>query len=242
MAGYQDMNSLADTLRRSGLAASASEAVRMAQSIMHTEKKVTTDFDTRRNQIDKGLEKKSYKAEIDDIIAKTDFSKKDFYVPVSGYRKPIATEVPVAQPTVVQPVAPAAPVVEPVAIEREHKSMMQNSEILTIDLDSDTSLKELMDADAERVYEDKPQQTTTSAENINESTKDIDFVYLDKEQAPREEEVKSIPAAPTDEFILDLEEEKPAPVAAPEPPKPEPVQRQELPRVDLMQHFNFGKR
>ena len=86
------MNLLAETLAKNGLASSQTEAIRMAQNIISTEKKVMNDFDVKANKIDEGLsntkeEPKTYQEEIDELIEKTDPSRKDYNVMVSGYKK-----------------------------------------------------------------------------------------------------------------------------------------------------------
>ena len=84
----QRMETLAQTLKNTGLAASATEAVRMAQNIIKTENRVSNDFDKKKDVIDKQDENqyKDSKEEILDLIEKTSFeNKKNFFVPIKGY-------------------------------------------------------------------------------------------------------------------------------------------------------------
>ena len=80
-----NMNVLAQTLARSGLAMSANEAMRMAQSIADTESIVTKGFNKGVSRIEENFEtkKRTYQEEIDYLIEKTSFSKKDFHIPIS---------------------------------------------------------------------------------------------------------------------------------------------------------------
>ncbi len=86
-----NVNSLAETLAKSGLVSSTSQAVAMAKDIMGTEKRVSSHFDKENEKIEDGLtrekDKKTYKEEIDELIEKTSPEKKDFHVMVSGYKK-----------------------------------------------------------------------------------------------------------------------------------------------------------
>jgi len=85
-----DVNSLAETLARTGLASSPSEAKRKAQSIMKTESKVAHNFDTKNQKYDKKLrteKKKSYREEIDDLIQKTSMENKKYHIPIKGYTR-----------------------------------------------------------------------------------------------------------------------------------------------------------
>lgn len=83
-----NLNSLAETLAKTGLASSTSQAMMMAQNIMGTEKRVAQHFDGKTNEIDKDLSRKrTYDEEIQDLIQKTSPEKKDFHYMVSGYKK-----------------------------------------------------------------------------------------------------------------------------------------------------------
>jgi hypothetical protein len=87
------LNNLAETLTKSGLASSASQAMLMAKNIMGTEKKVSKDFDGKATQINRDLtEKKTYQEEIDELIQKTSPEKKDFHYMVSGYKRAVVKE------------------------------------------------------------------------------------------------------------------------------------------------------
>lgn len=86
------LNNLAETLAKNGLACSASEAMRMAKSILGTEKKVARHFDDEAEKIDESLSKKTYQEEIDDLIEKTSPEKKDFHYMVSGYKNDASRE------------------------------------------------------------------------------------------------------------------------------------------------------
>jgi len=83
------MNNLASVLEKNGLAASASQAMKMAENILGTEKRVSKNFDAKNKIIDDGLSKnkKTYQEEIDDLIEKTSPEKKDFHYMVSGYKE-----------------------------------------------------------------------------------------------------------------------------------------------------------
>jgi len=88
---YQNVSALAETLARTGLAASANEALRMAESITGTEKKVARHFDEQKEIIDEQLIKKqnpkSYRDEIEELIQKTSPENKDYHIMVSGYQR-----------------------------------------------------------------------------------------------------------------------------------------------------------
>jgi len=87
------LNNLAETLTKSGLASSASQAMLMEKNIMGTEKKVSKDFDGKATQINRDLtEKKTYQEEIDELIQKTSPEKKDFHYMVSGYKRAVVKE------------------------------------------------------------------------------------------------------------------------------------------------------
>jgi hypothetical protein len=140
------MNLLAETLAKNGLASSQTEAIRMAQNIISTEKKVMHDFDSKANKMDDDLSAKrevpkTYQEEIDELIEKTDPSKKDYHVMVSGYKKdqtmkevdqllaevkaePKVEEVapvsePIVQAPVIEPVSTPVQVKEPVPVVEE---------------------------------------------------------------------------------------------------------------------------
>ena len=88
-----NLNSLAETLARTGLASSSTQAIMMAKSIIGTEKKVSKHFDGKANEIDTSLsKKKSYNEEIHDLIQKTSPEKKDFHYMISGYKKDVEKE------------------------------------------------------------------------------------------------------------------------------------------------------
>ncbi len=100
---------LAETLARTGLAASATEAAKMAQSIMGTDRKVSEHFNKQNDKIDKSLSRKrTYEEEIDYLIQKTSPENKNYHIPVRGFTRddePIEdnepvekVEIPVAEP------------------------------------------------------------------------------------------------------------------------------------------------
>ena len=90
MVQEQKLQALADTLSKSGLACSPNEALRMAESIAGTEKRVAKNFDEKNQRIDESLERKrSYKEEVDYLIEKTSPENKDFHIPIKGYSREI---------------------------------------------------------------------------------------------------------------------------------------------------------
>jgi hypothetical protein len=84
-----NMSTLAQTLARSGLAMSANEAMRMAQSIADTESIVTKGFNQGVDRIESTYEtkKRTYQEEMDYLIQKTSFDKKEFHNPIAGYSR-----------------------------------------------------------------------------------------------------------------------------------------------------------
>jgi len=87
MIANQQIQTLADTLAKSGLAASPNEAIRMAQNIIGTEQRVAKEFDKKNNAIDQKLEKRSYEDEVNYLIEKTSPENKKFHIPIKGYVK-----------------------------------------------------------------------------------------------------------------------------------------------------------
>lgn len=85
------IESLAETMRRTGLATSASDAIRMAKNIIGTEQKVSSGFN--RYSQPAPQKTKSYQEEIDDLIRKTSPEFKEYHVPIKGYRKEEAPAV-----------------------------------------------------------------------------------------------------------------------------------------------------
>ena len=88
-----NMNVLAETLAKTGLASSTTQAMMMAKNIMGTEKRVSKHFDGKANEINKNLSrKKSYDEEIQDLIQKTSPEKKNFHYMISGYKQAVEKE------------------------------------------------------------------------------------------------------------------------------------------------------
>ncbi|MFH2020056.1 MAG: hypothetical protein ABIJ34_01465 [archaeon] len=85
-----NVNLLAETLARSGLAMSPNEAQRMARSIIGTESMVQKDFNESVSRIESSYPSRSkmtYQEEIDSLIEKTNFEHKEFHVPIAGYNR-----------------------------------------------------------------------------------------------------------------------------------------------------------
>ena len=72
MLQEKKLQNLAYTLSKSGLACSPNEALRMAESIAGTEKRVAQNFDEKNQRIDDSLtRKRTYQEEVDYLIEKT---------------------------------------------------------------------------------------------------------------------------------------------------------------------------
>lgn len=100
----QNAQNLAETLNKSGLAASAGEALRMAKNIIGTEEKVAKSFDDKNQRIDEELTKRrTYKEEIEYLIEKTSPEKKDFHIPIKGYKKDPEVSVEIKEEAVEEP-------------------------------------------------------------------------------------------------------------------------------------------
>ena len=98
MMQNQNIQNLAETLNKTGLAASANEALRMAESIVGTEQRVAERFDEKKQRIGEELSKKrTYKEEIDYLIKKTSPEFKDFHIPIKGYKKEPKVKVEVEE-------------------------------------------------------------------------------------------------------------------------------------------------
>jgi hypothetical protein len=135
------MNLLAETLARTGLAASATEASRMADSIIGTEKKVSKDFDNHAKQVEKTFDKPSYQEEIDELIKKTDPNKKDFHYMVSGYKRD-----------------------ESIETQKANDAMLQNSNSTNdqIKLNDVSNINILENSNREKEVRDQPAETQVS--------------------------------------------------------------------------------
>ncbi|MFH0876207.1 MAG: hypothetical protein V1859_09795 [archaeon] len=253
---FQNANMLAETLKRSGLACSVTEAARMAQSIMCTEKKVSSDFDAKRIIVDKALDrKKSNKTEVEELIEKTDFMKKDFYVPIAGYNRAASVGALKAVNEIIASASVQAEVASPVLMQLvcvKEDTLISSPAVAFEPFVSDSptlSDNRPLTEVATSVEEVK----SSSAQLINESTLDVNpsdvkVVFLDDNKqtfqestavsASREKEVES-----SDDFIIKLEDKKIEEVKVEAAPQPEKVvKKQDLPKVDIMQHFYFGKK
>ena len=82
-----NMNTLAETLAKTGLASSPTEAQRMAESIMGTEKRVSRHFEDANRPTQSEGRKKTYEEEIEELIQKTSPERKNFHIMVSGYKR-----------------------------------------------------------------------------------------------------------------------------------------------------------
>ena len=333
----KNVNTVAETLKKCGLVTSTNEAVRMAQDIVKTDSKVSKDFDKKKTKIDKRLEDKkygSYQEEIDDLIKKTDFNTKDYFIPVSGFKK---EKVVTSEKTEKYPEDNIKKQEIKLKVERKEKQEINREEKVTQEkektskkiqsvyrdkFDDETTLKELMMEDAEKIYKkpleeeempeenfdeedsfsqdinkvhEKSQETELNidneiqevpekeniekkeiAEEKEEDMNEYNLVFLDNssevqesedlETIPEEKEVKE--SSSEDEFIIDIEEgseesgldkleetesqpenqrdqsEEHLSTAKENDDKKEQDQspKKEIPKVDLMDHFNFGNR
>ncbi|MBD3203579.1 hypothetical protein GF327_04745 [Candidatus Woesearchaeota archaeon] len=146
-----NVNNLAETLKKSGLVASTTEAMRMAKNIVTTDSKVSKDFDEKKNEIDKSLETKKYENkqdEINDLIKRTDFNKKDYFVPVNGYKKVPVKKVMENSETKKEDVKKPEIKVK----QEQKKEPVKKPDVYTDKFDDELTLKEIMAEDAEDIY------------------------------------------------------------------------------------------
>jgi hypothetical protein len=84
------IESLAHTLKVTGLCSSVNDALRMASTIIGTEQKVSSGFN-RYNEVPV-KKKMTYQEEIDDLIRKTSPEYKNYHVPIKGYKRDVQPE------------------------------------------------------------------------------------------------------------------------------------------------------
>ncbi|MBN2422772.1 hypothetical protein JXB41_06085 [Candidatus Woesearchaeota archaeon] len=297
MIEAQNVNMLAETLRKTGLVASATEAMRLARNIACTEKKVTQDFDNKKSIIDKSLERRKYNSkqeEINDLIEKTDFNKKDYFVPVKGYQKEEIKADEIVEEEKIE-------IKQETEIKKKPSQKPETRQLKPVHTDDlfsgDKTLKEIMDEDAGSIYSkpetapefdkkeedilsdvplpvtDEREEPEENTENQAEKPNEYNLIFYDDAQetgnsSSREKEVEA--SSENDEFIIDVEEnpneesilDSKLPESRPEnqpsagihelkteqitkahavPEKPKEF-KNPLPEVNLMDHFNFGKR
>lgn len=241
MIGNAQNQNLAETLKRCGLVASATEAARMAEHIAITEKKVTSDFDQHKTRIENGLSR-GRERNVDEIIEKTRFDKKEFYVPVKGYDNDRALNRPMPQ----ERATPAfeAPKTEPkraemipvesVHIEKKEKTapVSPKPEVYTDIIDDERAILEIMNEEAEKVY----MQPTAAPQPVEkpalESSYSTHSVGKEVEVSPE----VGVQLASGDQPLPE-----PKTVDENEPPKKKEF-KNPIEKVDLMKHFNFGSR
>ena len=240
----QKLQNLADTLSRSGLVASASEAVRMAENILGTERRVAKNFDEKHGFIDKSLDRRSYQEEIDDLIQKTSPENKKYHIPIKGYtnaRDPDEnlSENPNNDVAEMREIHKEEDLMHNKIINSAHtkenplqdvprinvtaprpsteEAVLHNQESEQNILDDERNLLELMDEDAKAIYSNKQK----------EDTPEYTFVNVEQlEEAAKPNEDSSEP----EQLFKEIKEEKSSNRDFKKP----------IDDVDLMDYFKFG--
>jgi hypothetical protein len=253
---------LADTLTKSGLCASPSDALRMARSILGTEQKVSNGI--KRVLEPEPSQPKSYKEEIDELIRKTSPEHKDYHVAVSGYSRDrinarhSAVVDPVAEPqdTVLRE-PESEPVDEPVVYELEEpieklhiptETVLSNMpaeptmpavsaepKVYTDVLDDERCLQELMNEQAQEIYTNKP------AVPAPENNAPADTLKEPSEKPVEEPSVLPQETAQKEEFIIPVEKKTEQLFTEVKEDKSKPKEiKNPIEKVDLMNYFKFG--
>ncbi len=221
------IQSLADTLKGTGLVSSVSDALRMAKSIIGTEQKVASGFN---RYVEPQTKKMTYQEEIDDLIRKTSPEHKNYHVPVRGYRKEAIT----------LPVEEVKKEVKPVFYELDQpvESVATNEVVKE-------EVKPIVYTDVMSEYEEKPLHEVMNVVDEGDILSNNSITI----NIAEEEETAS------DEFIVPVEKElpKPDPVVIKEEPKAEQTEqlfkeikedkekpheiKNPIEKVDLMNYF-----
>ncbi|MCM2326157.1 MAG: hypothetical protein NDI94_06855 [Candidatus Woesearchaeota archaeon] len=167
-----NMNQLAETLAKCGLAMSSSEAMRMAESITSTEKQVTKTFIEKSGDIENSYaKKKTYQEEIDELIQKTSPEKKNFHYMVKGYKEDERRE----RVGESRHGGSFAPVEQAKAPEQPKTNAIRPAEVYSEGFDDERPLNELM---APMPPIQKIVVTTDSKvySELDEFTRDDDFI------------------------------------------------------------------
>jgi len=206
MIQEQKLQNLADTLSKSGLACSPNEALRMAQNIMGTENKVAKNFDEKNQRIDDSLtRKRTYQEEVDYLIEKTSPEKKDFHIPIKGYRRDVVKEEPIVE-------------IEEPPLKEEFKEVEEIAE--------EPVANELEELEVSQVAEEESEDDSSNEEEPEEE-------YLELAPEPVAEPVKESAPDPVpiknelfddDRSLKEIMEEDAKSVYKNAAPPPEPVQ------------------
>jgi hypothetical protein len=236
------VDNLAETLKRCGLAMSASEAMRMAKSIASTEAKVSKDFDNKRSVVEEGMGRRKYNSpqeEINDIIERTSFENKNYFVPIAGYnveRRPreqvqmhIVPEAPAVTKPIedvhMEPAPEEAPAMAP-------QAAAPPAEVYTDAVADSRPLAEVLG-----VTNAAPSQTEQGTP-LESREKEVESSPGAGDAAPRE-----LCAAPTVQAVEEKKEEPEFIIKEVAEEKPEKKEfAHPVDKVDLMSHFNFGAR
>lgn len=163
-----NLNSLAETLAKTGLASSTTQAMMMAKNIMGTEKRVSQHFDGKAHAIDDSLSKKSYKEEIQDLIEKTSPEKKNFHYMISGYKE---------------------------AVQKEAEQEESFTELDPVEVRSEPSVSEILESPRQEVPEEK-EEISVSVEEFKQPEESIEPISPAQIPNPVPEHIIQQPSMP----------------------------------------------
>jgi hypothetical protein len=225
------IESLANTLKMTGLCSSVNDALRMASTIIGTEQKVSSGFNRYNEEPVK--KKMTYQEEIDDLIRKTSPEYKNYHVPIKGYKRENQPEREVffeleqgsstAQKVVVK--AEIKPEVTPVvytdSFEPSQKSL---NEMMTVVDHGDVCTNEVTIAPSlpEEIVEEKSDEFIVSEEKLTSNSEGI--------AAIKEPESVPILSEKKEELFKEIKQDKSKPHEVKNP----------IQAVDLMSYFKAG--
>ncbi len=210
MVQEQKLQILADTLSKSGLACSPNEALRMAESIAGTEKRVAKNFDEKNQRIDDSLtRKRTYQEEVDYLIEKTSMENKDFHIPIRGYSRDSEPVIEKEEPPLkeqfkeVEEIAP-----EPEIVANEIEELEQPK------------------IEVSQVMEEEPEDDPFSEDEPKDDSPDKEEESLELAPEPIKEEIKPVKSDMFDDdrSLKEIMEEDAKSVYKNAAPAPEPFQ------------------
>ena len=221
-----NVTNLAETLARTGLASSPSEAQRMAESIIGTENKVSRKFDDKNNEISHSLErKKTYNEEIEDLIQKTSMEKKNYHIMVSGYERDENQRFKEPEKVAKLPV-----------IEKKRIDIVEE---LKLSIEEVHPNKTISIKSAEPVYSEILDEDRVLNKIMDEQAKEIYSIQIEKPVAQKPMEEMPIEEALEQDFkpeVLDSDDD----FIVEEPKEEKRVFKNPIIEVNLMDHFNFS--
>ncbi len=222
------IQSLANTLKMTGLASSVTDALRMATTIIGTEQKVSTEFNRYSPQ--PAPSKKTYQEEIDELIKKTSPEYKQYHIPVKGYKRDESPALEKAQREVFYELDQPTSSGQNLVLKQEIKPEV-NLEVYTDAFES--SQKPLHEVMNVVEHGDVLTSVETSLPSLEPELEKSDEFIVPEEKLPEQPEpVISSPLAPPiaeekEELFKEIKEDKSKPHEVKNP----------IQSVDLMSYF-----